>query len=151
MTDPYHLAQINIARMRAPLEDPLMESFRAQLDEVNAAAEQSHGFVWRLQDESGDATAIRAFEDPLILVNISVWRDLEALRDYTYRGRHIGLRDRKHWFDKVDGPSLALWWVPSGHEPTPDEGKLRLATLLEHGPSEQAFTFQQSFGPPAVA
>jgi len=151
MSGTHHLAQINIARMRAPIDDPLMASFRAQLDEVNAVADQAGGFVWRLQDESGDATAIRAFEDPLILVNMSVWNDLEALRDFTYRSTHLGvLRDRKHWFGKLDGPSVALWWVPAGHTPTPAEGKERLEALAADGPSAQAFTFQQAFDPPGA-
>lgn len=146
-----HLAQINIARMRAPIDDPLMASFSRQLDGINEAAEQSHGFVWRLQDESGDATAIRAFEDPLLLINMSVWRDLESLQDYTYRSAHLGvLRDRKHWFEKMDGPTIALWWIPEGHIPTVDEGKLHIALLMKNGPSPESFTFQQAFEPPTA-
>ena len=151
MPATHQLAQINIARMRAAIDDPLMASFRAQLDAVNAAAEQSDGFVWRLQDESGDATAIRAFDDPLTLVNLSVWRDLEALQDYTYRSTHLAvLRDRKHWFDKLDGPTIALWWVPAGHIPTVEEGKLRIALLTQNGPTAEAFAFQHAFDPPSA-
>ena len=147
----HHLAQINIARMRAPIDDPLMASFRAQLDEVNTTAEQSHGFVWRLQDDSGDATAIRAFEDARILVNMSVWKDFEALQDYTYRSIHLRvLRDRKHWFEKMDGPTTALWWIPEGHIPTIDEGKLHIALIMKNGPSPESFTFQQAFAPPTT-
>jgi uncharacterized protein DUF3291 len=152
MPPGHHLAQINIARMRAPIDDPMMASFRRQLDEINAAAEQSHGFIWRLQDDSGNATAIRAFEDPLLLVNMSVWRDLESLQDYTYRGSHLGvLRDRKHWFEKMDGPTIALWWVPEGHTPTVDEGKLHIALIMKNGPTAASFTFQQLFDPPAAS
>ncbi len=151
MPTGHHLAQVNIARMRAPIDDPLMASFRAKLDEVNAAAEQSSGFVWRLQDDTGDATAIRAFEDPLILINMSVWRDLESLQDYTYRSTHLAvLRDRKHWFEKMDGPPVALWWIPEGHTPTADEGKLHIAMLMKNGPTADSFTFQQAFEAPAA-
>lgn len=151
MPPDYHLAQINIARMRSSIDDPMMASFRRQLDGINSAAEQSHGFIWRLQDESGDATAIRAFEDPLLLINMSVWRDLESLQDYTYRGSHLAvLRDRKHWFEKMDGPTIALWWIPEGHIPTVDEGKLHIAMLMKNGPTASSFTFQQIFdAPPA--
>lgn len=152
MSTDHHLAQVNIARMRAPIDDPLMASFSKQLDAVNIAAEQSSGFVWRLQDDSGNATAIHAFEDPLILVNMSVWRDLESLQDYTYRSAHLGvLRDRKHWFDKMDGPTLALWWIPAGHTPTVDEGKLHIAMVMKNGPTAASFTFQQAFAPPVAS
>jgi len=148
----HQLAQINIARMRAPIDDPIMASFRAQLEAVNAAAEASSGFVWRLQDESGDATAIRSFEDDLILVNMSVWQDVEMLQDYTYRSDHIRLlRDRKHWFEPMDGPTIALWWIPTGHIPTPEEGKIHLAMLMKNGPTAEAFAFHQSFDPPESA
>jgi hypothetical protein len=150
MTTGHNLAQINIARMRAPIDDPLMASFRAKLDEVNTAAEQSSGFVWRLQEDTGDATAIRAFEDPLILINMSVWRDLESLQDYTYRSTHLAvLRDRKHWFQKMDGAAIALWWIPEGHTPTVDEGTLHLAMLMKDGPTAESFTFQHNFAPAA--
>ena len=151
MSNPsHHLAQINIARMHAPLDDPLMAGFVAQLDPVNALADQSPGFVWRLQDEAGDATSIRVFDDDRILVNMSVWETMEALRDYVYRSGHLGvLRDRKRWFEPPDGPYLALWWIPAGHVPTPEEGRQHLDHLRRHGPTPEAFTFKSLFPAPA--
>ena len=141
-----HIAQINIARMHAPLDDPLMADFVAQLDSINALAERSPGFVWRLQDEAGDATSIRVYDDDRILVNMSVWETREDLRDYVYRSSHLDvLRDRKRWFEPPDGPYLALWWIPAGHVPTPEEGKQRLDHLCRHGPTPEAFTFKYLF------
>jgi len=145
----WHLAQANIAPMKAPIEDPLMERFRLQLDRINAVADASPGFVWRLQTEGGNSTDIRAFEDPLVLFNMSVWEDMEALHGYTYRGEHRGpLRDRREWFDKAEGPSFVLWWIPAGHTPTIDEAKAKLALLAERGPSPDAFTFRNPFPKP---
>ena len=144
-----HLAQINIARMRAPLDDPLMAGFVEALDPLNALADGSPGFVWRLQDEAGDATSIRVFEDPRTLVNLSVWESLATLRAYTYRNDHLALlRDRKRWFEPPDGPHLALWWIPAGHQPTPQEGQARLEHLRRHGPTPEAFTFKKVFEAP---
>lgn len=140
-----HLAQINIARMVAPLADPRMAEFVAQLAEINALAERSPGFVWRLQGESGDATSI-ALSDPTLLVNISVWESIESLHAYTYRSAHARvMRDRKKWFSKLDGPYYALWWVPYGHLPSVAEGEARLALLAAHGASERAFWFGTRF------
>src|SRR5262245_21708717 len=120
----YHIAQINIARMLAPIDDPLMAEFVAQLAPVNAIADSSPGFVWRLQTESGDATSLKVYEDDMIIVNLTVWESVEALREFVYEGPHHGvLRDRKRWFEKFDGPYTALWWVPAGHIPTTDEAK----------------------------
>src|SRR5689334_6665099 len=140
----YHLAQINIARMRAPLADPLMADFVAQLAPINALADQSPGFVWRLQSEGGDATAFRPYGDAPILVNMSVWESVEYLRAYVYRSAHTGvMRGRKQWFEKFDGAYYALWWVPAGHRPTVEEGRARLDHLREHGETAYAFSFQQ--------
>jgi hypothetical protein len=145
----FHLAQVNIGRMRAPLEDPLMEGFRSQLDAINAVAERSPGFVWRLQTPDGDATGIRAYEDPLILVNMSVWESLESLHNYVYGSAHLGpLRDRREWFETMEGPSLALWWIAAGHVPTVDEAKAKLEELAAHGPTPSAFTFRRAFPRP---
>ena len=131
----FHLAQANIARMRAPLDSPIMEGFRSQLDRINAIADSSPGFVWRLQTDEGNATAIRAYEDDRILFNMSVWESLEALRDYVYRSDHAGpLRSRREWFEPLDGPILVLWWI--------------LAILKSHGPTANAFTFRAAFPPP---
>src|SRR4030095_11328917 len=130
----YHIAQINIGRILAPIDDPLMAEFVSQLPPVNALADASPGFVWRLQTESGDATSIRVYEDEMVAINMSVWESVDALREYVYKSVHSGvLRDRKRWFEKFDGPYMALWWVPSGHIPTPEEGKERLAHVALSG------------------
>jgi hypothetical protein len=144
-----HLAQANIARMLAPLEHPIMAGFRIQLERINAIADASPGFVWRLQTEQGDATAIRAFEDELILFNMSVWESLDALHEYAYRSDHAGpLRDRGRWFGPLDPPTLVLWWVHAGHRPTLEEAKLRFHLLRDLGPTVDAFTFRNPFTPP---
>ncbi len=141
-------AQANIAKMRAPLDDPVMEGFVSQLEFINALADESPGFVWRLQTDEGDATAIRAFDDERILFNMSAWESVEALHQYVYRSRHAGpLRDRKQWFEPIDTHILVLWWIPAGHIPTVDEAKERFETLRKLGPTPEAFTFKQRFPP----
>ena len=143
-----HLAQVNIARMRFPLDDPAMREFVALLDEVNALADGSPGFVWRLQTEAGNATYLRPYDDDRILFNMSVWRSVESLRAFTYGGGHADVfRRRREWFEKMDSPALAMWWIPAGHVPSIDEAKKRLAHLSEHGPSAFAFTFRNLFPP----
>jgi hypothetical protein len=146
----FHLAQVNIGRMRAPIDDPIMEGFRTQLDPINALADRTPGFVWRLQTDEGNATAIRPFaDDERMAINMSVWESLAALQQYVYKSAHIGpLRDRKQWFEPMEGPILALWWVPAGHIPTIEEAKQRLQHLKEHGPSSTAFTFRKPFPAP---
>jgi hypothetical protein len=141
-----HLSQVNIARMRAPLEDPLMADFVARLDEINALAERSPGFVWRLKGEANNATYLRPYEDERIIVNMSVWESIEQLKRYVYYSAHVEVfRRRQDWFEKFQGAYAALWWVPKGHEPGVDEAKKRLAHLDAHGPSPFAFTFKQPF------
>ncbi|HET8772575.1 MAG TPA: DUF3291 domain-containing protein [Thermoanaerobaculia bacterium] len=138
-----HLAQVNIGRVRAPLEDESMQGFVSRLDEINALAEASPGFVWRLKSDVGPSSYLRPYDDERILVNMSVWESVEALKNYTYRTVHAELlRDRKSWFEKFEGAFLALWWVPEGHTPSVDEAKQRLAHLEAHGPSQFAFTFK---------
>jgi hypothetical protein len=147
----FHLAQANVARMRAPLEDPVMDGFRSQLDRINAIADQSPGFVWRLQTAEGNATAIRAYEDDRILFNMSVWESLEALHHYVYRSDHVGpLRSRREWFEPFEGPILVLWWIPAGHVPTIGEAQEKLQILKEQGPTQRAFTFRDAFPPPGA-
>src|SRR5258706_14789429 len=122
----FHLAQVNIARMRAPLDDPSMASFVAQLAPVNAVADASPGFVWRLQAAGGDNTSLRPMDDPMVLFNMSVWESLEALKAYVYRPQHAGpLRDRKQWFEKLPGATSAMWWIPTGELPTIEDAKQR--------------------------
>ena len=151
MSDHYHLAQLNIGRAKGPIDGPEMAAFVAQLDEVNAIADQAPGFVWRLQSDEGNATDIRPFDDDEILVNMSVWTSIEALRDYVYAGRHLEvLRDRARWFEGATQRYQVLWWVPAGQLPTIDEARAKLAHLEAHGPSPEAFTFQQPFEAPAT-
>ncbi|MDA8016617.1 MAG: DUF3291 domain-containing protein [Thermoanaerobaculia bacterium] len=146
----WHIAQFNIGRVRAPLDNPSMAGFVNQLDAINAIADAAPGFVWRLQNEDGDATSFRPYDDDSILVNMSVWSSIEALHDYVYRSVHVGpIRDRKQWFLPLDRPHQALWWIPAGHIPTVEEAVERLELIRHRGPSPQAFTFQKRF-PPAT-
>jgi hypothetical protein len=146
MSCNYNLAQINIGRMLAPLDSPVMEGFVRQLDPINALAESSAGFVWRLQDDSGNATDIAYNDDPMIIVNMSVWESVEALQQFVYKSRHIGVfRDRSKWFEKSNQANYALWWVPEGHFPTVAEGRERLEHYRRHGATPYAFWFSQLF------
>jgi hypothetical protein len=146
MATGYQLAQLNIGRMRAPTDDPLVAEFMAALDEINALAERSGGFVWRLQTEDGNATSIRPFDDELVLVNMSVWESVEALADFVYRTDHVALlRRRREWFERMEELYLVLWWVPRGHIPTVTEAVERLDHLRRHGPTPHAFTFRSVF------
>ena len=139
----YHLAQVNIGRVRAPLDDEIMQGFVSRLDEINALADSAPGFVWRLKSDAGPSSYLRPYEDERLLVNMSVWESVEALKTFTYRTAHAELlRGRHDWFEKFEGVFLALWWVPEGHIPGIDEMKKRLAHLEEHGPSQFAFTFK---------
>lgn|SRR5574341_945367 len=145
----YHIAQLNIGRAVAPIDSPVMAGFVALLDEINALAERSPGFVWRLQDDSGNATHIRPFADDRILVNLSVWESVEQLKEFVYKSAHGPVvRRRGEWFEKFDGAYQALWWVKAGEIPTVEEAKRRLDHLWEHGESQYAFTFNRIFAPP---
>lgn len=144
----YHLAQVNIARMRAPLDDPLMADFVARLDEINALADRSPGFIWRLQSEGGEAPAtyLRPYEDERILFNLSVWESIEQLKEYVYTTAHGEvMRKRREWFEKFKGMYQALWWVKAGHIPTVAEAKQRLEYLEAHGETAHAFIFKRTF------
>jgi hypothetical protein len=143
----YQLAEINIARARAPLENPLLADFVAQLDEVNALADRSPGFIWRLKSDGGGASSyFRAFDDEQMLINMSVWESIEALKEYVYRTHHGKVYgNRKKWFEPLDKSPLALWWIPAGELPTVEEGLRRLELLWANGPSPEAFTFKQLF------
>ena len=148
----FHLAQVNLATLRAPLDSPELAGFVAQLEPINALADQSPGFVWRLQTEDGDATAIRPFEDDRVIVNLSVWASLEALRSFVYASRHLDvMRQRRAWFHRMPDPFMALWWVPAGTIPTVAEAKDRLELLARRGPTAAAFTFRAPFPEPADA
>lgn len=147
----HHIAQVNIARAKAPLDTPLLAEFVAALEPVNALADSAPGFVWRLQDEGGDATSIRAFPDELMIVNMSVWESIEALWDFVYGGGHLEvMRRRREWFSRIEGHQV-LWWVPAGRAPTVEDAKERLELLAEHGPTPEAFTFKRRFAVPGVS
>jgi uncharacterized protein DUF3291 len=145
----YHLAQINIARMLAPLDDPIMAGFVAQLDPINALADSSPGFIWRLQSDSGNATDISYNDDPMIIVNMSMWESMEALLQFVYKSEHLEVfRDRRNWFEKSALPHYALWWVPAGHIPTVREGRERIEHYQRHGATPYAFWFSRQFPAP---
>jgi hypothetical protein len=142
----YHLAQLNIGRIVAPMDSEAMYGFASRLDEINALADTTEGFVWRLQTEEGNATSIHVFEDDMLLINMSVWESIEALHNYTYKSAHVELmRQRKAWFVPMDTPFLVLWWIPAGHIATPDEAKAKLQLLTEQGATPLAFTFSKRF------
>lgn len=147
----FQLAQINIGRLIAPLDDPLIADFVAQIDDINALAERSPGFVWRLQTDEGNATDLRPFDDDRIIVNMSVWESIEHLKEYAYHSAHTEvLKRRREWFKKFDGAFLALWWVEAGQFPTIEEARQRLDHLYKHGESEFAFSFKNLFPPPTL-
>ena len=143
-----HLAQVNIARMKGPLDGPLMAGFVARLDEINSLADRCPGFVWRLQTPEGNATYLRPYDDERILFNLSVWETVEALQAFVYRSAHVELlRQRHEWFERFEGAYAALWWVPVGHRPSVDEAKKRLARVAEEGATPFAFTLRQILPP----
>lgn len=148
MTD-WHIAQINVATALYPIDDPRLADFMNSLDEINALAESSPGFVWRLQSDSGNATDIQVTEDPRFIVNMSVWRDVESLFDFAYKSAHrLVMVRRREWFEKPEGAYQALWWVPADHLPSAEQGLARLQRLNSNGPGPQAFTFKSKFPPP---
>jgi hypothetical protein len=142
----YHLAQCNVARLRAPLESPQLADFVAALEPINGLADRAPGFVWRLQTEDGDATAIRAFDDDMLLVNMSVWESVDALAAFTYGSEHREvMRRRRDWFERLREAYLVLWWIPVGSIPAVGDARTRLELLRTEGPSPQAFTFRTRF------
>jgi hypothetical protein len=147
----FHLAQINVARLRAPLDSPQTGEFVANLEPINALADASPGFMWRLQAEGGDATSIRVFDDDMIIVNLSVWESLETLRTFVYASAHKGVLGRRtEWFEPASEAHLAAWWIPSRTTPTVQEAIDRLLTLRADGPSVRAFTLKAPFPEPTV-
>jgi hypothetical protein len=152
MSTGYELAQVNIGRMRAPLDSPVMRDFMDNLDEVNAAAEAAEGFVWRLVDEEGDnATGFRFYGDEWLIVNMSVWTGPEPFKAYVYGPAHRPfLQRRREWFEHLAEAITALWWIPAGERPTVQEAEKRLTLLREKGPTADAFTMKDLFAPPEV-
>ncbi len=143
-----HLAQCNIARLKAPIDAPETADFVAALDSINALAEASPGFVWRLQDDSGNATSIQTFDDERMIVNLSVWESVEALSAFTYQSGHREvLRRRREWFESMADASLVLWWIPEGTIPTVEDAQDRFAILQRSGPTAEAFTFRSVVEP----
>jgi uncharacterized protein DUF3291 len=142
----HDLAQLNVARMRAPLTAPEMADFVASLAPVNALADGAPGFVWRLTDEDGaDATGIRIGHEDLLLVNLSTWDGVEGLRAFVYGGDHAAvMRRRREWFDRMAEAHMVLWWVTAGHRPTIAEAEERLHLLRTEGPGPRAFTFREA-------
>ncbi len=146
-----HLAQVNIALPVAPMDSSTMAEFVANLEPINALADGAPGFVWRLQDESGDATSIQAFDDERLLINMSVWESADALWNFVYSGPHLEvMRRRRQWFSRIAEIFIALWWVQAGTVPTPADARERLEYLAEYGPTPYAFTFKQRFRSPAA-
>ncbi len=148
----YELAQLNIGIIRGPMDSPVMAEFAANLERINALADHSPGFIWRLQTEAGNATALRPFGDENTLANMSVWRDLESLIAFVYRSGHAEImRRRRDWFERMEQAFLVLWWVPRGHRPDIAEANARLELLREAGPTAAAFNFRKAWPPPDAA
>jgi hypothetical protein len=143
----FHIAQVNVARYIAPPGDPILDDFVAQIEAINALAETSPGFVWRLKSEyDNDALSLRPFDDERILVNLSVWEDVDSLKHYVYKTAHAAvMRDRKKWFERMQEPSMAIWYIPKGTIPTIADMKIRLAHIQQEGASEFAFDFKNLF------
>ena len=148
MTD-WHLAQLNVARAVAPLDSAQLADFIGRLEEINTLGDRSPGFVWRLQGEGGTSTELKVGDDPLYIVNLTVWRSIDDLYAFTYRSDHKTVFKRRFdWFERRETPSVCLWWLPAGEIPTVDEAYRRLRLLTDHGPTTEAFTFKQRFAPP---
>ncbi|RTE65751.1 DUF3291 domain-containing protein [Amphritea opalescens] len=145
----YHIAQLNIAKLLAPIDSPQLSDFVANLNRINALAEESPGFVWRLQTEEGDATGIDYFGTDQI-VNLSLWASVEDLHHYVYRTAHVEImRRKKEWFSRMGEAYMVLWWVPAGHIPSVEEAAQKLNTLRKQGPTAEAFLFKKAFPAPS--
>ncbi|PKP86689.1 MAG: DUF3291 domain-containing protein [Alphaproteobacteria bacterium HGW-Alphaproteobacteria-15] len=147
----WQLAQINVGRLIAPEGDPRVQPFFDALERINVLADHSPGFVWRLQSEAGNATDLEVAPDPLLIVNMSVWRDADALFEFVYRSGHTPeMARRREFFHRFEGVYQAIWWVPEGHRPSVDEGLSRLWMIDRYGPTPQAFTFKARFPLPGL-
>jgi hypothetical protein len=150
MPERWHIAQYNLAKLRAPLDDPLLADFVEAIDRINHLGDASPGFVWRHQTEDGNSTSVRPRDDTSIIINFTVWESIESLFEFTYHSDHVEVyRKRRKWFEHVEWAYLALWWIPAGHIPTVEEGEERLRHLDAHGPTPHAFTFKKRFPAPA--
>jgi len=151
MQPAWHLAQVNIGRMVAPADDPAVKGFFDNLDRVNAMADATEGFVWRLTGEGNNATDLAPTPDPRLLINMSVWRDAEALFEFVYRSAHTPIMaQRRQWFERYEGAFQALWWIPAGTIPTIEDALAKLWLLDRYGPSPSAFTFKARFPAPGL-
>jgi hypothetical protein len=151
MSEGWHLAQVNIGRLVAPEGDPRVQPFFDALDRVNALAEASPGFVWRLTGEGNNATDLRPTPDPLLAVNMSVWTDADALFAFVYRSAHTPVMARRRdYFERFDGAFQAMWWIPAGEIPTVSDAFSRLWMLDRYGPTPHAFTFKARFPAPGL-
>ncbi len=151
MSQGFHLAQINVGRLLAPIDSPQLKDFKDNLDRINALAESQPGFVWRLTGEGDNAIDVRPFEDPEMAVNLSVWTGLEPLAAFVYRTAHRDImRRRREWFEVME-TFMTLWWIPIGHVPTPEEGWAKLKLLERLGSTAEAFTFRNPFPAPGAA
>ncbi|PTL85506.1 DUF3291 domain-containing protein [Vitiosangium sp. GDMCC 1.1324] len=140
----WHIAQLNVARAIAPLDSPQLADFMAALDRINALAESSPGFVWRLKSDDGNATDIKVSDDPNFIINMSVWESVELLFEFVYRSSHTPvMARRREWFEKSAEAYQVMWWIPAGHVPTAEEAMARLRHLRENGPTPHAFTFRE--------
>lgn len=146
----YHIAQINVARMLGVnIEDPIMREFKDNLDSINELAESSEGFIWRLKDDTNNASNFNPYDDEQIIVNISVWDSLKALESFTYKTFHSEfIRRRKEWFSKFGKAYYALWWIREGEIPTIEQCVTKLDHLQKNGPAKEVFNFKQFFPPP---
>ena len=145
----YQLAQLNIGEIRAPLDSPELKDFVDNLDRINALAESSPGYVWRLKGDGNDATSLRPYDNEKIIVNMSVWRDVASLRAFVYDSAHVAImKRRREFFMRMIKAYMVLWWVPAGHEPTVAEAVSKLEHLRAHGPTAEAFTFAEAFSAP---
>jgi Domain of unknown function (DUF3291) len=145
----HHIAQLNIGRAVAPLDDPRLADFMTWLDAINALAEASPGFVWRLQGDNGNNTDLKVSDDPQFIVNLSVWSSIDELHAFTYRSEHKTVFARRYeWFERADGPNMVMWWLPAGTVPAVDDALARIRRLAELGPTPEAFTFKDRFPPP---
>lgn len=149
-----HLAQLNIGRLLHPLDHPKIKEFVEGLDHINSLAEKSPGFVWRLQTDSGNATDVHHpwSQDPFLLVNMSVWKSPEDLKEFVYRSGHLEYYlKRSDWFAKPTEAHYVLWWVQEGHIPSLEEARERLEHYREHGATPHAFWFGKLFPAPAAS
>ena len=147
----WQLAELNVARLKAPLDSPELNDFVDNLDRINALAEGSEGFVWRFKEDGNDATTVRPLGDDVI-INLSTWRDVASLKAFAYQSAHAPvMRRRREWFTRMAEAYMVLWWVKAGHQPPVAEAVARLEQLRREGPSMQAFTFREAFAAPDAA